>query len=265
MCDRRKNCLLETVRARAMWVALAAGWLCLAGSGRSSLAHPNRAQPDPIPVIFDTDIGGDVDDVWALAFLLASPELDLKLIVSDSHNTVEKAKIIADFLRHAGRDTIPIGIGVKGVETLDPQETWVQAYRGKVHVDGVQAMIDTIMNSERPITLIAVGPVPNLELALEREPRIVHHARLVVMGGCIGRQEAGEPGFREYNVSRNVKAAQVAYGAGWDVTITPMDTAGKVQLEGEHYALVRDADNPMAKKLDGALSHLEPAADEARS
>ena len=37
----------------------------------------------PIPVIFDTDIGGDIDDTWALAYLLRSPELDLKLLVTD--------------------------------------------------------------------------------------------------------------------------------------------------------------------------------------
>ena len=69
--------------------------------------------------------------------------------------------------------------------------------------------------------------MPNLELALEREPRIVEKARLIVMGGCIGKQEQGEPGFPEYNVVKNVKAAQKAYSAGWDVTMTPIDTAGK--------------------------------------
>ncbi len=36
-----------------------------------------------IPVILDTDIGGDIDDTWALGLLLKSPELDLKLVVGD--------------------------------------------------------------------------------------------------------------------------------------------------------------------------------------
>jgi inosine-uridine nucleoside N-ribohydrolase len=210
---------------------------------------PFLSKPHPIPVILSTDIGGDVDDFWALSFLLASPELDVKLVVSDSHRTVGKAEIIAKFLQHVGRDDIPVGIGIKGTGGIDPQGKWIDGYPGIVYIDGVQAMIDTIMNSEQPITLLAIGPVPNLELALEREPRIVDNARLVVMGGCIGKQEEGEPGFGEYNVVRNVKAAQKAYSAGWDVTMAPTDTAGKVQLEGEYYAQVRDADNPMAKML----------------
>jgi inosine-uridine nucleoside N-ribohydrolase len=223
-------------------LVLALLWACGCGT-------PVFATPRPIPVILDTDIGGDIDDAWALSFLLASPELDVKLIVSDSHDTLEKAKIISEFLQQAGRVDIPIGIGVKGAAGIDSKETWINAYPGKVHLDGVQAIIDTIKNSKEPITLLAIGPVPNLELALEREPRIVEHARLIVMGGSIGKQEQGEPGFPEYNVAQNPKAAQKAYSAGWDVTMAPTDVAGKIQLEGEDYALVRDAQNPMARLL----------------
>ena len=223
---------------------LMASMFCFIGCG-----NPSAIEPRPIPVILDTDIGGDVDDIWALSFLLASPELDVKLIVSDAHSTVRKAKLIAKFLQHVGRDDIPIGIGVREVGGIGPQEKWVDDYPGKVYLDGVQAMIDTTMNSEQRITLLAIGPVPNLELALEREPRIVDNARLIVMGGCIGKQEDGEPGFPEHNVVRNSKAARKAYGAGWDVTMAPIDTAGKVQLEGEYYEQVRDADNPMAQMV----------------
>ncbi len=245
MVGRAKKLLLGTCHAQLLAVTLVAGLVWTSGAVRSSLADPT-----PNPVILDTDIGGDVDDVWALSFLLASPELDLKLIVSDSGNTVEKGKIIAEILQVAGRDDTPIGIGVKGTAVVDAREvSWAESYRGEVHPDGVQALIDTIMSSEKPITLIAIGPVPNLALALEREPRIVDHARLVVMGGCIGRQEAGEAGFPEHNVVQNPQAAQKAYGAEWDVTMTPIDTAGKVVLQGEHYALVRDAQNPLARRL----------------
>src|SRR3974377_591872 len=47
------------------------------------------------PVLLDTDIGDDIDDTWALALLLKSPELDLKLVVTDFGNTVYRAKIAA--------------------------------------------------------------------------------------------------------------------------------------------------------------------------
>jgi len=228
---------------RMFFVFLGMALLCI--SCRTS----SPWKPHPIPVILDTDIGGDIDDAWALSFLMACPELDVKLIVSDSHDTFEKARIISEFLKSAGRVDIPIGVGVKGAEGTGSQEEWIKDYPGKVRLDGVQALIDTIMNSQEPITLLAIGPVPNLELALEREPRIVQKARLIVMAGCIGKQEQGEPGFPEYNVRKNAKAARKAYSAAWDVTMTPIDTVGKIRLEGECYAQVRNARNPMARLL----------------
>lgn len=65
-----------------------------------------------IPVILDTDIGGDIDDTWALAMLLNSPELDLKLVVTDTGNTTYRAKVAAKLLEVAGRTDVPIGIGL---------------------------------------------------------------------------------------------------------------------------------------------------------
>ena len=55
----------------------------------------NEANPRRIPVILDTDIGDDIDDTWALAMLLRSPELDVKLIVTDTRNTTTRARIVA--------------------------------------------------------------------------------------------------------------------------------------------------------------------------
>lgn len=213
------------------------------------------AGPGRIPVILDTDIGGDIDDTWALAFLLACPELDLKLVVTDSRNTEGKAKIAAKLLERVHRTDIPVGIGLKFDEETGPQADWVKDYKltqypGTIHQDGIQAMIDIIMKSPKPITLIAVGPVPNLQEALKREPKIAQKARLVVMGGSIEVQRSRKPGrCPEYNVRHKPKAAQVAYGADWEVTMTPLDTAGSVILRGETYAKIRDADNPLTEAL----------------
>ena len=61
---------------------------------------PNK----PIPVILDTDIGTDVDDVWALVFLLCCPELDLKLVTTSTGDTEYRARIAAKVLMSwAGR------------------------------------------------------------------------------------------------------------------------------------------------------------------
>ena len=150
----------------------------LAALGTAFGQSGEAGKPTPIPVIFDTDIGDDIDDTWALGFLLRCPELDLKLAVGDNGKPEYRAKLLARFLERAGRSDVPVGIGLdvnpkKGVRQAD----WIKgydlkAYPGKVHADGVQAIIDTIMKSPRPVTIIAVGPVQNIAEALKREPEI---------------------------------------------------------------------------------------------
>ena len=87
---------------------LASALLLPAFTAAAAAAPP----PRPVPVILDTDIGDDIDDTWALALALKSPELDMKLVVTDYGNTEHRAKIVARVLEVAGRTDIPIGIGI---------------------------------------------------------------------------------------------------------------------------------------------------------
>jgi inosine-uridine nucleoside N-ribohydrolase len=210
----------------------------------------------PIPVILDTDIGNDIDDTWALAFLLNSPELDLKLVVSDDGDTRQRAKILAKYLEVAERTDVPVGVGKFFGENQEmPQGPWVKDYEladypGTVHEDGVGALIDTIMGSPEPITLICIGPVPNILEALKREPKIAKKARFVGMHGAVYKGYGDSPKVEaEYNVYKDVAACQAAFTADWDITITPLDTCGIVMLKGEHYQSVRRCETPMMKAL----------------
>jgi inosine-uridine nucleoside N-ribohydrolase len=219
------------------------------------LALASPAAP-PIPVILDTDIGDDIDDTWALALALKSPELDVRLVVTDFGNTVQRAKLVARVLELAGRTDIPIGIGVKENDDPGPQAEWVKGYDlakypGRVLPDGVQALIDTVMASPAPMTLIAIGPPPNLKAALEREPRIAGKLRLAGMYGSIHRSYDGKPRPEpEWNVKANPAAARAVLAAPWrDAILTPLDTCGRVQLSGERYARVRSSSDPLLRGL----------------
>ena len=72
------------------------------------------APAKPRPVILDTDIGTDIDDTWALAMLLASPELDLRLITTVSGDVRYRGDLCAGLLAVAGRRDVPIGLGAGG-------------------------------------------------------------------------------------------------------------------------------------------------------
>lgn len=205
----------------------------------------------PIPVILDTDIGDDIDDTWALAMLLKSPEIDLKLAVTDVGNPVYRAKIIAKMLEVAGRTDVPVGLGLWQHDELAGQAGWVadydlDRYPGTVHRDGVGAIIDTIMNSPEPVTLLCIGPVPNIAEALKREPGIARKARFVGMHGSIrvGYGGSAEPSA-EYNVKAYAAACRATFEAPWlEKIITPLDTCGALVLRGERYQSLFDSPDP---------------------
>lgn len=215
-----------------------------------------------IPVILDTDIGDDIDDTWALAMMLKSPELDVKMVATDTGNTLYRAKIVAKMLEIAGRTDVPVAVGIHQTEKQGPQTSWVEdydlsAYPGMMHEDGVQAMVALIMNSSEPITLIAIGPMPNIAKALDMEPGIAERTRFVGMHGSIRRSnvelemEQGQKGpIAEYNVAKDVPACRKVFAAPWQsVTVTPLDTCGWVRLTGKKYAAVRDCEEPLTRAV----------------
>jgi inosine-uridine nucleoside N-ribohydrolase len=229
-------------------------FLVTVGCGISNSVLP-WSRSERIPVIFDTDIGGDIDDTWALALLVQSPEFDVKLVTTAVGDTKAKAKIVAKFLETVGRTDIPVGIGVQQSKDGHRQKAWTQnyelsSYPGTVHEDGVQAIVDTIMNSAKPIKLIAVGPLPNVAAALEHEPRIAERAEFVGMHGSVRRGYGCSAKVdAEYNVRADAKAAQKVFTAPWKMTITPLDTCGIVQLEGEKYQKVLHRGSPLTRAL----------------
>ncbi len=227
--------------------------LLSAASNPVTAADPQAAK---IPIIYDSDIGDDIDDTWALCLLLKSPEFDVKLVVGDQGRTDYRTKLFAKLLETAKRTDIPIGVGLdQGRKGAGGQRDWVadydlKSYPGTIHEDGVQAIIDTIMNSSKPIILIAVGPLPNIRAALKRQPKIAEKARFVGMHGSVRKGYDGSQEIAaEYNVRSDAKACQVTLSAPWDITITPLDTCGIVSLRGEKFAAVRDCKDPLTKAL----------------
>lgn len=208
-----------------------------------------------IPVILDTDIGGDIDDTWALAMMLKCPELDIRLVTTCTHDTPYRAKVTAKLLEVAGRADVPVGIGIQQNSKGGPQADWVggydlKRYPGRIFEDGVQALIDTIMTSPEPITLIGIGPLPNISAALEREPRIAQRAKFVGMFGNI-RKPFGDAtcAIPEYNVKIDVPASRKTFAAPWDMTITPLDTCGFVILRDQKYKAVRESTDSLTAAL----------------
>ena len=222
----------------------------------ASLFGAPQAAAGRIPVILATDIGDDIDDTWALALLLRSPELELRLVLTDYGDTVYRARLVAKLLQLAGRGDVPIAVGLRQAEGGGRQSEWLGDYRlaqypGRVLEDGVQALVDTVRASREPLTLVAIGPAPTLRKALEREPQIAERLRLAGMYGSLRSGYAeGAPPEAEWNVKADPAAARALLGAAWaDAIVTPLDTCGRVQLAGERYARVSASRDPLVQAL----------------
>ena len=223
------------------------------------LIHPFQAVAQDgaaasIPVVLDTDIGSDIDDTWALAHLLQSPELELKMVLCGTANTHYRCRVAAKFLEVAERTDVPVALGPTGLSSHEYQRPWVEEYSldeypGTVYRDGVAAFIELVHTSEVPITLIAIGPLPNIAEALRRDPSIASKVHFIGMHGSIDRGYGAEPSA-ETNVRVDVEAFRRVHQADWlSFKITPLDTAGRVVLSGGNYQQLKDADAPMLKAL----------------
>jgi inosine-uridine nucleoside N-ribohydrolase len=225
-----------------------------------------------IPTILDTDIGHDVDDVWALVFLLRCPELDVKLITTTTGDTRYRAQLVAKILDIMGCTHIPIGIGIPLDDNPHTHDQWLADYEladyeGTVIEDGVGAICDTIAAAEQTVSLVCIGPLPNIAAALARQPSITSQAKFIGMHGSIRKGYLGAPKpMREFNVKLHAMACKAVFEADWEKVITPLDTCGDIILQGERFdaiAKAADRDGPTSAAgicMDNHLSWFQAVA-----
>ena len=206
-------------------------------------------------ILFDTDPG--VDDAMALLFALASPEIDvvgLTTIFGNVHTATatENALRLLDF---AGRDDIPVAHGadrplhvpldyvadfVHGVDGFGDIKTPLPA-SSRQPVDGsaAQFIVETIMARPGEITLVPVGPLTNMALALALEPRIAENvAEVVVMGGAATVNGNVNPAA-EANIHHDPHAADRVFTAPWPVTMVGLDVTMQTVMTQDYLASLR--------------------------
>ena len=193
-------------------------------------------------VIYDTDPG--VDDAMALYFALAHPVIDVVGITTTFGNvTVEQAAINALYLTAIAGKPVPVTKGVKA-PWVKPGETPPAHIHGadglgnlasrvatKTRLDprtSAQFIVDMARAHPGEITLIAVGPLGNLALALKLEPELPHLVReVILMGGAITEPGNVSP-VAEANIWGDPHAADKVFTAGWKLTMVGLDVTHQV-------------------------------------
>jgi purine nucleosidase len=214
---------------------------CLLTSA-SSLARPAAPSTLAQPVIIDTDIGSDLDDAFAIALVLRSPELRLIGVTTVSGDTVARAKIVDQMLGVTGHQDIPVAVGAatiisNGAPAVGRQRRFGDngSFARAEHPNAVDFILEKIRELPDQITLVAIGPMTNLAAALDKDPETFKHVkRVVLMGGWIRPATWGGMTYGvapEYNIVQDPAAAQRLFRSGVPIFVMPLDSTGDLLLD----------------------------------
>lgn len=221
--------------------------------GLVSAALTVAAQAKPIPIVLDTDIGSDIDDAFALALVLKSPELDLRAVTTVSGDTQARARLAAKMLWVAGRREVPVAAGTPGGKLDIAQTRWADGFSSPalVNESAVELLKREIDDAPGTIEIVAIGPLSNVAALLEKYPQEKQKIyRIVLMGGSIRRgYTPGSGATAEYNIAADAKAAQVVFSAGIPILMAPLDVTARLQLEEAQRKTIFSQKTPLAEAL----------------
>ena len=208
-----------------VWLLLVCLSLCL-----GSVAGWAQAREK---IIIDTDIGDDVDDAFALALAVKSPEFEILGVTTTFRDTELRARLVDRFLGEVGRSDIPVLAGKPTAATAMSQRRYADGghFARSSHGDAVEFLLDQIRKHPGEITLIAIGPLMNVGAAIDRDSGTFRKLkRVVIMGGSI-RKGYGDYGYNEHfppmpewNILNDVASAQKLFGAGVPLFVMPLDS-----------------------------------------
>jgi purine nucleosidase len=199
-------------------------------------------------IIIDCDPG--IDDALALVFAHGHPDLDLRGITTVAGNvgldqTTANALRVRDFV---GMRDVPVTAGCPGPlqrAALHARQVHGDSGLGAASIPAatsgpaeghaVDFLAAAAAGEPAEITLIAIGPLTNVALALRRYPELVSQVKdFVIMGGSAGRGNVTPAA--EFNIAADPEAAAIVFGAGWTVTMVGLD----VTLQARATTAVRD-------------------------
>ncbi len=193
------------------------------------------APPGKTPILLDTDIGTDVDDAFALALILHSPELELLGVTTVSGDTQARARLAAKMLWEAGRPNVPVAAGEPGPSQPMDQTRWADGFTGPplTSEKAVDLMKREIERRPGEITLVAIGELTNVAALLKSDPSIGKKIkRLVLMGGAIAHSYGKDlQPVAEWNIKSNPAAAQAVFASGIPILMAPLDVTAMLQLD----------------------------------
>jgi purine nucleosidase len=216
----------------------------------------------PRPILFDTDIGSDVDDALALGLVLASPaELRLVAVTTVGRHGALRARVAAGLLGLAGRDDVETCIGAEtpllgraGFNWFDHEPRCIAAAPPAPISDEPAA--ERIVRAAREVPgleIVMIGPMTNLARALAQDPGLAKRiGGVTIMGGHLREVRIGDfraPYGVDYNLCSDPEASMTVLGCGAKITLVPADLTLRVWLDAACVARMEAEGGALAREL----------------
>jgi inosine-uridine nucleoside N-ribohydrolase len=187
-----------------------------------------------IPILLDTDIGTDIDDAFALALVLKSPEFELLGVTTVSGDTHARARLAAKLLWEGGAHYIPVAAGEPGRPLPIEQTRWANGFRSpQIRSASAVTFLEAVLRRRaEKTTIVAIGPLTNIAALLTKDPKIRPKIKqIVLMGGSIAHGYGDDPNpAAEYNIAADPPAAQKVFSSGVPILMVPLDVTAMLQL-----------------------------------
>lgn len=214
-------------------------------------------------ILIDTDPG--IDDSLAILLAIASPELQIDGVVTVHGNcSLEQAtRNGLSILELANAGHIPLARGC-GLPLVQPSLLALETHgdsglgyakfpepRIKPQVQhGCDFLIEQVMANPGEITLVAVGPLTNVAMAIRKEPGFAKALKeIIIMGGAI-RHEGNTTALAEFNVNVDPHATHIVFHAGIPTTLVPLDVTYQCILTPADVKRLTRIDSPITKFID---------------
>jgi purine nucleosidase len=225
----------------------------------------------PKRILIDTDPG--IDDALAILLALASPELSLEgLSIVHGNCSLEQAvRNGLSILELAGAGHIPLARGCE-LPLVQPSllapETHGNTGLGYAKLPepqiqpigqhGSDFLIEQVLSNPGEITLVAIGPLTNVALAIRKEPRFAKSLReIIIMGGAI-RHEGNTTALAEFNTYVDPHAAHIVFHAGIPTTLVPLDVTYQCILMASDVERLMKINSPISKFIkDSTAFYME--------
>ena len=213
-------------------------------------------------IIFDCDLAGDVDDAFAVALVLTSPEFEVLGLVMDHGNTTKRGQVACRLLYELGLEDIPVVLGrstpsvvgeQQGIAGDSNQFIWGRGFETIQPIDrpGSDFIIEALRKYPGEVILFTVGPVCNMQDILNKDPEALKLAkRVVAMFGSFYMGYSGGPvPEAEWNVRADVEAAKRFAASGANITYAGLDITTMVKLGDEDRTRLLFRKSPLTDAL----------------